>query len=118
ISDPGFVQELPRNSWGGAAQALTALRAPRWFEHYGKGEDLRHLMTRWVEAILASPVFAQQINPWTGEFIGPDGYSPAMLVFVSFVDRLGILKRPTDRERPRGDRPAGEPPSPAKAARP
>jgi hypothetical protein len=90
IGDPRFVKELPRNSWGGAAQALTAMRAPRWFEHYGKSDDLRHLMTRWVEACVASDMFAQQINPWTGQFIGKDGYSPAMLLFIDFVQRLGI----------------------------
>ncbi len=91
ISDPKFIKELPRNSWGGAAQALTALRAPRWFIHYGRSDDLRHLMTQWVNACCASDMFAQQINPWTGEFIGKDGYSPAMLVFVDFVQRLGLL---------------------------
>ncbi len=91
ISDPRFVKHLPRNSWGGAAQALTALRTTRWFDHYGKTDDHRHLMTRWVEAIVASDMFAQQINPWTGEFIGKDGYSPTMLVLVDFVQRLKLL---------------------------
>ncbi|HKR27919.1 MAG TPA: hypothetical protein VJS11_10700, partial [Acidobacteriaceae bacterium] len=36
VDDPVFVRPIPRNSWGGASQALTALRAPRWMEHYGK----------------------------------------------------------------------------------
>ena len=30
MDDPAFVRPIPRNSWGGASQALTALRAPRW----------------------------------------------------------------------------------------
>jgi len=89
--DPAFVRELPPNSWGGASQALTALRAPRWFEHYGRAQDLRHLMSRWVTAILAAPEFMQQMNPWTGEFSTSAGYSPAMCVFIDFVDRMGIL---------------------------
>jgi len=89
--DSTFVKKLPRNSWGGAAQTLTALRAPRWFEHYGKSEDLEHLMTRWVEAILACPDFMQQLNPWTGEFTESKtkDYSPTMCVLIDFVDRLG-----------------------------
>lgn len=92
--DPTFVSKLPRNSWGGASQALTALRTPRWFEHYGQGEDLKHLMKQWVQAIVACPYFMQQINPWTGEFTdsGTRDYSPTMLVLVDFVDRLGLLK--------------------------
>jgi len=92
VGDPAFVRELPPNSWGGASQALTALRTPRWFEHYGRAKDLRHLMNRWVEAILAAPGFMQQMNPWTGEFSTSAGYSPAMCVFIDFVDRIGILR--------------------------
>ena len=89
--DPTFVQSLPPNSWGGASQALTALRAPRWLEHYGKLADLNYLMERWVESILKAPDFMQQMNPWTGTFSTSEGYSPTMCVFIDFVDRLGIL---------------------------
>jgi hypothetical protein len=92
IADPQFVKSLSENSWGGASQALTALRAPRWFEHYGKKEDLKTLMTRWVEAITKAPGFMQQMSPWTGEFTTSAGYSPAMLVYIDFVDRLGVMK--------------------------
>ena len=87
--DPAFVRSLPPNSWGGASQALTALRAPRWFDHYGKSADLEHLMTQWVEAILRAPAFMQQMDPWTGEFSTSPGYSPAMLVLTTFLERLG-----------------------------
>ncbi|MBE0695593.1 MAG: hypothetical protein IH586_01595 [Anaerolineaceae bacterium] len=45
-------------------------------------------MERWVKAILAADDFMQQMNPWTGEFSTSKGYSPAMCVFVDFVDRL------------------------------
>jgi hypothetical protein len=90
ISDPQFVTSLSENSWGGASQALTALRAPRWFGHYGKQEDLKILLNRWVEAITAAPGFMQQMSPWTGVFTTSAGYSPAMLVYIDFVDRLGL----------------------------
>lgn len=89
-NDPSFDHTLPLNSWGGASQALTALRAPRWMIHYGKDEDLRHLMTRWVQALLRADGFQQQMNPWTGEFSTSPGYSPAMCVFIDFVDRLRL----------------------------
>ena len=93
--DPTFVKKLPRNSWGGAAQALTALRAPRWFNHYGQADDLKYMMTRWVEALVNGPHFMQQMNPWTGEFTESNSkdYSPAMLVLIDYVDRLGLQKR-------------------------
>jgi len=89
--DPLFVRPIPRNSWGGASQALTALRAPRWMVHYGKQAELNELMGKWCEAILRHGEFRQQIDPETGEFTQPDpgGYSPAALVFLDFARRLG-----------------------------
>jgi len=91
-NDPAFVKPIPQNCWGGASQALTALRTSRWFDYYGRTEDHRHLMTQWVEAIMRSPYFMQQIDPWTGAFTDckTRDYSPCMLVFADFVDRLGI----------------------------
>ncbi|HZL28224.1 MAG TPA: alpha-L-rhamnosidase [Acidobacteriaceae bacterium] len=91
LDDPAFVRPIPRNSWGGATQALTALRAPRWMEHYGKGAAMRVLMQAWVEAIARHTEFRQQMDPLTGEFTqaDPSGYSPAALVYLDFVRRLG-----------------------------
>ena len=66
--DPTFVRPIPRNSWGGASQALTALRAPRWMEHYGKGAELRYMMEKWCEAIMRHTEFRQQMDPQTGDF--------------------------------------------------
>lgn len=90
LDDPEFVRPIPRNSWGGAAQALTALRAPRWMEHYGKPADLAWMMSRWMDAITRRMEFCQQIDPLTGDFTqgSPGGYSPAALVFVDFLWRL------------------------------
>ena len=91
MDDPAFVRPIPRNPWGGASQALTALRAPRWMTHYGKKAELDHLMGQWCEAIMRHGEFRQQMDPLTGEFTQPDpgGYSPAALVFLSFAHSLG-----------------------------
>ena len=100
-NDPVFVRPIPRNSWGGATQALTALRAPRWMTHYGKEADLDHLMHQWIEALTrahtaepTSAAFRQQMDPITGVFTLPDpgGYSPAALVFLDFHRRLGLKR--------------------------
>ncbi|WP_255484319.1 alpha-L-rhamnosidase [Granulicella sp. 5B5] len=101
IDDPSFVRPIPRNSWGGATQALTALRTPRWMAHYGKEAELRELMHAWVTAIARSGTdggpgeFRQQMDPMTGEFTraDPSGYSPAALVYLEFVRRLGSYQR-------------------------
>jgi hypothetical protein len=90
MDDPTFVRPIPRNSWGGASQALTALRAPRWMPHYGKQAELNHMMQQWCEAISRHTEFRQQMDPLTGDFTqaDPSGYSPAALVFLDFARRL------------------------------
>jgi hypothetical protein len=99
LDDPAFVRPIPRNSWGGAAQALTALRAPRWMEHYGKPGEQAWLMQRWLEALQRAGEFRQQMDPLTGEFTlaDPGGYSPAALVFLDFVWRLFGVRRQDDQ---------------------
>jgi hypothetical protein len=93
LDDPAFVRPIPRNSWGGASQALTALRAPRWLEHYGKPADLSHLMQQWVRALLRTREFLQQMDPLTGEFTtDAPGYSPAALVLLDFTWRLAGVR--------------------------
>jgi mannosylglycerate hydrolase MGH1-like protein len=91
MDDPTFVRPIPRNSWGGASQALTALRAPRWMEFYGKPADMAHMMRQWAKAILtAGGGLRQQMDPLTGEFstADPSGYSPAALVLLDYTWRL------------------------------
>lgn len=91
LDDPKFVRPVPPNSWGGASQALTALRTLRWMEFYGKSRELHELMQRWCEAIVRARGFYQQIDPENGVFTkadDPGGYSPCALVFLHFARRL------------------------------
>lgn len=97
LDDPEFVRPIPRNSWGGAAQALTALRAPRWMEHYGKPAELAWVMERWVQAVLRADGFRQQLDPVSGEFTADaGGYSPTALVLLDFVWRLSGVREDGD----------------------
>ncbi len=104
IDDPTFVRPIPRNSWGGASQALTALRTPRWMAHYGRAAEHRTLMHAWLNAMVSagekaqsankplSDAFRQQTDPVTGDFTekDPGGYSPAALVYLDFARRLSM----------------------------
>lgn len=88
LDDPAFVRPIPPNSWGGAAQALTALRALRWMDHYGRAGERARLMDLWITAIRRSGGFHQQMDPLSGAFTpDPGGYSPATLVFLDFLRR-------------------------------
>jgi len=94
LDDPKFVRPIPANSWGGASQALTALRATRWMEHYGKPADFAHLMQQWVAAICRAGDFYQQIDPLDGSSTqDPGKYSPAALVLFDFTWRLAGVRR-------------------------
>jgi hypothetical protein len=94
LDDPAFVRPIPRNSWGGPSQALTALRAPRWMEHYGKPADLAHLMQQWTSATSRAGTFLQQMDPVDGMFTDDKGdYSPAALVFTDFTWRLSGVRQ-------------------------
>ncbi len=99
LDDPLFVRPIPSNSWGGASQALTALRAGRWFEHYGRAAEFSTLMDRWCEAIQRDPSFRQQIDPLTGAFTQADapGYTPTALLMVDFTWRLAGVREAMDR---------------------
>jgi hypothetical protein len=90
LDDPLFVRPIPRNSWGGASQALTALRAGRWFDHYGRPAEFSTMMDRWCEAMQRDPSFRQQIDPLSGDFTQGDkpNYSPASLVMFDYTWRL------------------------------
>jgi hypothetical protein len=90
LDDPLFVRPIPANSWGGASQALTALRTGRWFDRYGKSAAHAQLMQRWCEALVRDGGFRQQADPLDGQFTrsGPPGYSPAALVMIDFTWRL------------------------------
>jgi hypothetical protein len=90
MDDPTFVRPIPRNSWGGASQALTALRAPRWMPFYGKQAEMKHMMEQWCSAIMRHGEFRQQMDPLTGDYTQPDpgGYSPAALTFLDYARRL------------------------------
>jgi hypothetical protein len=95
--DPTFVRPVPRNSWGGASQALTALRAARWLDHYNRSAEFAVMMDGWCEAIQRDMTFRQQVDPLTGVFTQEDApnYSPCALVMVDYTWRLaGLCETP------------------------
>ncbi len=97
VDDPHFVRPIPRNSWGGASQALTALRAGRWLDHYGRSAEFSLMMDRWCEAIQGEVTFRQQVDPLSGAFTREDApnYSPSALVMMDYTWRLaGVCEAP------------------------
>jgi len=98
VDDPHFVQPIPRNSWGGASQALTALRATRWFDHYHRAAEFSTMMDAWCEEIQRDGTYRQQIDPLHGGFTQTDAphYSPCALVIVDYTWRLAGINEEAD----------------------
>lgn len=98
MDDPTFVASVPDNSWGGATQALTALRAGRWMDHYRRPADFARMMDAWCAATIRDPGFRQQMDPRTGAFTqsGAPAYSPGALVMVDYVWRLAGVREEGD----------------------
>ena len=98
VDDPAFVRPIPVNSWGGASQALTALRAGRWMDHYGRSAEFAQMMDAWGRALVADPDFRQQMDPMTGRFTvaGEPDYSPAALVMMDYTWRLAGVTEEAD----------------------
>ncbi len=96
VADPEFKQESEGNDWGFYAQGLTALRALRWMDHYGKSADLTILMQAWVNALTLAEgrPFTQELHPLTGEPSRSSAwYSSVMLFYLHAVRRLGLIDR-------------------------
>ena len=93
--DPGFEYPPPENCWGGASQALLALRSWRWLEYYGKFNALNHLMSCWLNGMQQNSDFMQQMDPFTGKFSTSSNYSPAMCCGIDFTSRMaGVCETP------------------------
>jgi len=84
VADPHFIKECPKNSWGANTQALTTLRAIFWMKDYGRQDELKRLLLRWLRAFIAfDSKFPQEINPFTGAPIGTGvNYSPSLIIFL------------------------------------
>ena len=93
VSDPAWIQNKPGNSWNFYSQALVALRAERWLEHYKKYDDYEKLLYKWVECYTNSELlFGQEFNPVSGEpsECSPN-YSSALLFFIRAMRKLGKI---------------------------
>ena len=93
VSDPRFDPK-PRSDWSGSAVVTLATRALLWMPYYGKQEDLKDLMRRWIAAWLREDKFEACLHPVTGRGYPKDMWSNqtcTCLPFIEFADRLGLL---------------------------
>ncbi len=96
LNDSRGREHAPKNCWGYYSQALTALRAQRWMDAYGRGEDYDRLLDKWMHVMAAQEgpaLFTQELDPYTG--VPTDcsrWYSSAMLTYLYAVKRLKAVE--------------------------
>ncbi len=92
MDDPRFDPSSSYNTWGGAVNFLSLIRAPHAFEHHGRHVELTWILQPIVSAISNMKRFGQCLSPWTGEEGFTETYSPAILCVLDYIERLcGIL---------------------------
>lgn len=95
MDDPRFDPFSSYNTWAGATNFLSLIRAPHAFEHHGKYVELTWVMYPLMAAFNKMERFGQCLSPWTGEEGYTETYSPAILCLLDFVERLcGIVPTP------------------------
>lgn len=95
MDDPRFDPFSGYNTWGGAVNFLSLIRAPHAFEHHGRHVELTWILQPIVSAMSRMTRFGQVLSPWTGEEGYTESYSPAILCVLDYIERLcGILPTP------------------------
>ncbi|MDP2791925.1 MAG: hypothetical protein Q8O15_09250 [Rectinemataceae bacterium] len=98
LDDPRFDPASDYNSWGGAVNFLSLVRAPAAFELHGRHVELTWIMQPILSAALRFTRFPQCLSPWTGDEGFTEGYTPTMLCLLDYIERLcGIMPRPEGR---------------------
>ncbi|OPG99679.1 hypothetical protein B2I21_01425 [Chryseobacterium mucoviscidosis] len=98
MDDPRFDPFSSYNSWGGASNFLSLIRAPHAFEYHHRYVELSWVMQPILSSLSKAKRFAQALSPWTGEEGFTETYSPSMLCLLDYVERLcGILPIGSDQ---------------------
>lgn len=95
MDDPRFDPSSAYNTWAGATNVLSVIRAFHAFEAHGRYAEQYLAARPLVAAFYRMERFGQCLNPWTGEEGYTQSYSPAMLGLLDFTERFsGILPTP------------------------
>lgn len=96
LDDPRCFQSSEHNSWAGAVNFLTIIRAPHMFEHYGHSAEFMTAANQLMQAFADVKKFPQCLNPWTGEEGYTELYSPAILSVLDYIERMHGVQAATD----------------------
>ena len=89
-----------RNDWSGQPQGLTYQRAIGALENYGHYAEVTLLGRKLLPILIRNGcTFTQQLNPFTGEAGGKDGYGPMILATLEYTNRMHGIHLDVERDR-------------------
>lgn len=98
MDDPRFDPFSSYNSWGGASNFLSLIRAPHAFEYHHRYVELTWVLQPILSSLSKATRFGQALSPWTGEEGFTETYSPSILCLLDYVERLcGIMPVGSDQ---------------------
>lgn len=98
MDDPRFDPFSSYNSWGGASNFLSLIRAPHAFECHHRYVELTWVLQPILSSLSKAKRFAQAVSPWTGDEGFTETYSPSILCLLDYVERLcGIMPVGSDQ---------------------
>lgn len=88
MEDPRFDPFSSYNTWAGATNFLSLIRAPHAFEYHQRYVELTWILQPIISALSRMTRFGQCLSPWTGEEGYTETYSPAILCLLDYIERL------------------------------
>lgn len=98
-NEPLFLSKS-RNNWSGQPQGLTYQRAIGALENYGHYAEVTLLGRKLIPVLIRNGcAFTQQLDPFTGEPGGKDGYGPMILAALEYINRMHGIHLDVEQER-------------------
>jgi hypothetical protein len=98
-SEPLFRSDS-RNDWSGQPQGLTYQRAIGALENYGHYTEVTLLGRKLLPVLIRNGcTFTQQLDPFTGDPGGRDGYGPMILAALEYINRMHGIHLDVERDR-------------------
>ena len=94
MEDPRFDPFSSYNTWAGATNFLSLIRAPHAFEYHQRYVELTWILQPIISALSRMTRFGQCLSPWTGEEGYTESYSPSNYACLIILNGSAVFSRP------------------------
>lgn len=99
-ANESLFRSARRNDWSGQPQGLTYQRAIGALENYGHYAEVTLLGRKLLPVLIRNGCkFTQQLDPFTGDAGGRDGYGPMILAALEYINRMHGIHLDVEHDR-------------------